>query len=130
MKLSLDVDLLPKTHAAGGEADIVYEYEETKFYPAHSLLLEATLADKTNQKRMEMEHRFTSSWQSYYDTADENNFIDGMKIISLEIEDLKKIIENKIGYDKLYKIFETAFNSELAPREWRNICIVQKLLNF
>lgn len=26
MKLSLDADLLPKTHAAGGEADIVYEY--------------------------------------------------------------------------------------------------------
>jgi hypothetical protein len=26
MKLSLDADLLPKTHAAGGGADIVYEY--------------------------------------------------------------------------------------------------------
>ena len=55
MKLSLDSDLLPKTHAAGGEADIVYEYDETEFYPKHSLLLEATLADKTNQRRMEME---------------------------------------------------------------------------
>jgi len=55
MKLSLDVDLLPKTHAAGGEADIVYEYEKTAIYPAHSLLLEATLADRTNQRRMEME---------------------------------------------------------------------------
>ena len=55
MKLSLDADLLPKTHAAGGEADIVYEYEKTKHYPKHSLLLEATLADSTNQRRMEME---------------------------------------------------------------------------
>ncbi len=55
MKLSLDADLLPKTHAAGGEADIVYEYQETEYYPAHSLLIEATLADSTNQRRMEME---------------------------------------------------------------------------
>ena len=55
MKLSLDANLLPITHAAGGEADIVYEYGETKDYPAHTLLLEATLADSTNQRRMEME---------------------------------------------------------------------------
>lgn len=55
MKLSLDADLLPKTHAAGGEADIVYEYAQTESYPEHTLLLEATLADRTNQRRMEME---------------------------------------------------------------------------
>jgi hypothetical protein len=55
MKLSLDADLLPKTHAAGGEADIVYEYQECASYPKHTLLLEATLADNTNQRRMEME---------------------------------------------------------------------------
>lgn len=55
MKLSLDADLLPKTHAAGGEADIVYEYPATEVYPEHTLLLEATLADSTNQRRMEME---------------------------------------------------------------------------
>ena len=55
MKLSLDADLLPKTHAAGGEADIVYKYEATDCYPEHTLLLEATLADSTNQRRMEME---------------------------------------------------------------------------
>lgn len=55
LKLSLDANLLPITHAAGGEADIVYEYKETTDYPEHSLLLEATLADSTNQRRMEME---------------------------------------------------------------------------
>lgn len=55
MKLSLDADLLPKTHAAGGEADIVYEYAESDAYPEHSLLIEATLADGANQRRMEME---------------------------------------------------------------------------
>lgn len=160
MKLSLDVDLLPKTHAAGGEADIVYEYEETSEYPAHSLLLEATLADKTNQRRMEMEPvsrhlgnhilrtRNLNSYcvfatndlninvvsdfrgrknQRYYDTSDNNNFIDGMKIIPLQIDDLTNIIEKHIGYEKLYQIFEAAFKSELAPREWRDTCIVQQL---
>lgn len=55
MKLSLDADLLPRTHAAGGGADIVYEYPETAEYPEHCLLLEATLADGVNQRRMEME---------------------------------------------------------------------------
>lgn len=55
MNLSLETDLLPKTHAAGGDADIVYEYEATDCYPAHTLLLEATLSDGTNQRRMEME---------------------------------------------------------------------------
>lgn len=55
MKLSLDADLLPVSHANGGEADIVYEYPETDTYPEHCLLLEATLADGANQRRMEME---------------------------------------------------------------------------
>lgn len=160
MKLSLDIDLLPKTHAAGGEADIVYEYEENPAYPTHSLLLEATLTDRTNQRRMEMEpvsrHLgnhilktknyysyciFTTNElninvvsdfrgrknQRYYDTTDDNNFIDGMKIIPLQIDDLKNILEKKIWYEKLYQIFDVAFHSELAPREWRETCIVNKL---
>ena len=55
MNLSLSADLLPKTHATGGNADIVYQYEATKSYPKHSLLIEATLADGSNQRRMEME---------------------------------------------------------------------------
>lgn len=55
MNLSLEADLLPKTHAGGGEADIVWQYPETASYPKHTLLIEATLADGTNQRRMEME---------------------------------------------------------------------------
>lgn len=55
MKLSLEANLLPKTHATGGYADIIYEYDECSSYPKHSLLLEATLADNSNQRRMEME---------------------------------------------------------------------------
>ena len=55
MNLSLDADLLPVTHATGGHEDITYKYEATEDYPAHTLLLEATLASSTNQRRMEME---------------------------------------------------------------------------
>lgn len=55
MNLSLEADLLPRTHAGGGEADIVWKYEGTDVYPKHVLLIEATLADGSNQRRMEME---------------------------------------------------------------------------
>ena len=55
MNLSLEADLLPKTHASGGEADIVYYYPKTKDYPEHYLLLEATLSESSKQRRMEME---------------------------------------------------------------------------
>lgn len=55
MNLSLDADLLPITHAAGGHEDITYKYEATNDYPAHTLLIEATLANCTNQRRMELE---------------------------------------------------------------------------
>lgn len=55
MQLSLEANLLPKTHAAGGYADIIYEYEACQEFPKHSLLIEATLTDGANQRRMEME---------------------------------------------------------------------------
>lgn len=55
MKLSLDANLLPRSHAGGGEADIVYEYDKTRHYPKHTLLLEATLSNRAGQRQMELE---------------------------------------------------------------------------
>lgn len=55
MNLSLDSNLLPRTHAGGGESDIVYKYDETPNYPKHTLLIECTLMDGTTQRRGEME---------------------------------------------------------------------------
>lgn len=55
MNLSLDADLLPITHAGGGREDITYHYQATEDYPAHTLLIEVTLANGTAQRRMEME---------------------------------------------------------------------------
>ena len=54
-KLSLDADLLPKTHAAGGMEDITYRYNASPSYPEHTLLIEATLAEANAPRRMEME---------------------------------------------------------------------------
>lgn len=156
MKLSLDADLLPKTHAAGGEADIVYEYNQTEYYPEHALLLEATLADNSNQRRMEMEPvsrhlgqhllrtgnmssycvfatgtlniNVISDFRSrksmpYYDPQDYSKNVSGMKIIPLQISELKAILKGGRRYKDLYSLFDTAFNSTLPPHEWYSQCI-------
>ena len=162
MKLSLDADLLPKTHAAGGEADIVYEYERTSNYPEHSLLLEATLADPSNQRRMEMEpvsrhlgeHLLeTGNFNSYcvfatnelninvigdfrqrktivyYSNVNEDDVVNGMKIIPLEIRDLKNIIRTGKKYDSLYSLFDQAYKDTIHThaRNWHTEMISAKL---
>ena len=151
MKLSLDADLLPKTHAAGGEADIVYEYDKTADYPEHALLLEATLADSSNQRRMEMEpvsrhlgqHLLrTGNLNSYcvfatgtlninviadfrsrksipyYDPQDYSKNVSGMKIIPLQISELKTILQKNLKYKALYTVFETAFQTDEPIPTW------------
>lgn len=154
LKLSLDADLLPVTHAAGGEADIVYEYTAwAPFYPKHNLLLEATLADSTNQRRMEMEPvsrhlgrhllrtrdfntycifvtpyldvNVISDFKNrkhipYYDTQNEDDFIQGMKIIPLDTSDLREIIRKGKKYRELYPMFEEAYqqSDNFHPKKW------------
>lgn len=160
MKLSLDADLLPKTHAAGGEADIVYEYDKTLDYPEHALLLEATLTDSSNQRRMEMEpvsrhlgHHLIRTGNSnsycifatgklninviadfrsrknvpFYDPQDYSRSVSGMKIIPLQISELKAILKGGKRYKDLYSLFELAFASELPPHEWYSQCISEQL---
>lgn len=160
MKLSLDADLLPKSHACGGTADIIYEYEKSNYYPNHSLLIEVTLSDKNNQRRMEMEPvsrhlgdyliktknknsycvfatnylniNVISDFRSrknftYYNTENNDEFIESMKIIPLQSSELKQIISNKITYKQLYEIFEKAFHSTLTPVKWYQETIVEKL---
>lgn len=150
MQLSLEANLLPKTHATGGYADIIYEYEACLSYPKHALLLEATLADGTNQRRMEMEPvsrhlgdyriRFNNPFNyslfvsTYLDknvisdfryrkiipyTRDEET-ITGMKIISMDTESLKKIIENNIKYKYLYEVFDKYHEMPLDTLDWHD----------
>lgn len=49
LNLSLDAKLLPRRFAGGGEADIVFKYA------SYDLLLEATLSNRDNQRKMELE---------------------------------------------------------------------------
>ena len=150
MKLSLEANLLPKTHASGGYADIIYEYEACTSYPKHSLLLEATLADGTNQRRMEMEpvSRHLGDYRIRYNNPfdyslfvstylDKNVISDfryrkiipytrdeetitGMKIISIDTNSLKKIIKNKVKYKYLYEVFNKYYEMPLETEDWHN----------
>ena len=150
MKLSLEANLLPKTHAAGGYADIIYEYEACTFYPRHSLLLEATLADGSNQRRMEMEPvsrhlgdyriRFNNPFDyslfvsTYLDRNVISDFryrkiipyvrdekvIKGMKIVSMDTSSLKKIIEKKIKYKYLYEVFNKYHEMPVETEDWHD----------
>ena len=153
MKLSLEANLLPKTHASGGYADIIYEYEACTSYPKHSLLLEATLADGTNQRRMEMEpvSRHLGDYRIRYNNPfdyslfvstylDKNVISDfryrkiipytrdeetitGMKIISIDTNSLKKIIKNKVKYKYLYEVFNKYHEMPLETEDWHNVMI-------
>lgn len=150
MKLSLEANLLPKTHASGGYADIIYEYEACISYPKHSLLIEATLADGNNQRRMEMEPvsrhlgdyriRFNNPFDyslfvsTYLDKNVISDFryrkiipytrdketISGMKIISMDTDSLKSIIKNKVKYEYLYKVFDKYHEMPLETIDWHD----------
>ena len=161
MKLSLEANLLPKTHATGGYADIIYEYEACQEYPKHTLLIEATLADGINQRRMEMEpvsrhlgdyrirynnpfdySLFISTFlhknvvadfrgrkhMQYYGPNEE--CIDGMKIISLDTEALKKILNNGTNYRYLYGVFDKYYKSDLRLPEWHDNLVKEAMGNY
>ena len=157
MNLSLEADLLPKTHAGGGEADIVWKYDKTDAYPKHTLLIEATLADGSNQRRMEMEpvsrhlgdyclahpkdeaycvfittylnNNVISDFRArkymeYYNNAGE--YIKGMKILPIETKELKTLLKFDVKYPQIYKMFDVAYHSDGAPKEWYEKNIVKE----
>ena len=140
--LSLDSNLLPKSHAVGGEADFVFDYK------THVLMIEVTLTEKTNQRRAEMEsvsrhlgnlllnlkgekqgksfgifiapyldknvlNDFRSRIFCYFEN--EQNHIRGMKILPLNTQDVVKILHSERSYDSLVPHFEALFESQ---NEW------------
>ena len=160
MKLSLDANLLPKTHAAGGTADIVYEYSKSREYPEHKVLLEATLTESTSQRKNEMEpvsrhlmreiqendndstyavfvanilqEEVLSDFRSRkkYQFRGKESVKIGLKIISLSIQDIIKLINVKVQYSKLYEIFEVAYkDTEINDLEWYEKMIKNKVNN-
>ena len=118
-------------------------YEACVSYQRHSLLIETTLADGNNQRRMEMEPVSRHLWDyrirfnnpfdyslfvsTYLDKNVISDFryrkiipytrdeetITGMKIISMATDSLKKIIENKVKYKYLYEVFDKYHEMQL-----------------
>ncbi len=157
MNLSLDADLLPKTHAGGGMADIVYEYKE-KSYPKHNLLIEATLSESTGQRHMEMEPVSRHLGEDISRTNNDNDYalfiapkleerlildfrnmksrfypksngdyISGLKIIPIDTEILKKFILKQKKYNELYSLFDNAYKSEIPDPKWFKKEILEKV---
>ena len=158
MNLSLDADLLPKTHAGGGMADIVYRYEEDS-YPKHDLLIEATLSESTGQRVMEMEPvsrhlgeniKLTKnekdyailvapelderivldfrSMKNWYYPKGNDEYINGLKIIPISIDILKKIIIENKDYNYIYDWFDRAYESTIPDPIWYQKEILEKWL--
>lgn len=153
--LSLDSNLLPKSHAVGGNADFVYIYDN------HHLMIEVTLTENTNQRRAEMEsvsrhlgnlllgldsqtqsqsygifitpyldknvlNDFRSRLNCYFEN--ENAHITGMKILPLSTKDLIKILESKLTYNELLPRFQKLLaNNESWGSKWYQIHIQETL---
>lgn len=158
MRLKLDGNLLPVSHATGGAADIIWEYEKKDKYSQHDLLIEVTLLKASAQKHNEGEpvtrhlgeHMLDTRKEAYcvfvapelfrntisyfincktykYYAAEFKDVVDGMKIISLDIDDVCCILEKKVGYSELYDIFDNAYKCTVDIPEWHTICIKEKI---
>ena len=154
--------MLPRTHAGGGESDIVYKYLATKNYPSHDLLIECTLSQSTGQRHMEMEpvsrHLATymikenkNAYCSFVSNElhpmvisdfrgrkampfylTDNEYVESMKILMLDTEDLRNILQKDLRYSDIYKIFDEAFcdTSLDAPPQWYKLMIKEKIANY
>ncbi|MCT0497475.1 AlwI family type II restriction endonuclease [Lactococcus cremoris] len=157
MNLALDGDLLPKTHASGGQADLLFKYRNYPQVPNHDFILEVTLNKDTNQRRAEMEpvsrhlgvykiqnpnvevycsylaHRLDKNTIIHFRQQKitpyyyQEQWAENNMIIPLEIDNVIYAIRNKIDYSNLYKIFKKAYESEAPLKEWWNSEIASQL---
>ena len=137
MNLSLDAKLLPRRFAGGGQADIVYKYDD------HDVLLEVTLSNKDNQRKMELEpvSRHLGKYLlengdshyavfiapyldpnvlvglrsysklNYYNVSDTDKYVENLKIIPLDIDNIVCIMENNVKYKDLYLAINELYSS-------------------
>lgn len=146
--LSLDNDMLPKSHAAGGSADFEYDYND------HNLMIEVTLTDSTNQRRAEMESVSRHLGNMLLNTLDTNKrdnsyaifiaphldrnvlndfrsrrimpwenskgqYIEGMSILPFTTEDIIEILYSNENYRVLKEEFKRMINcSENRGSQW------------
>ena len=132
----LDANLLPKTHTAGGQADIVIRCKGKDY------LIEATLSDNDGQRKMEAEpvprhlakhilevnpnslalfvagqldpnnlvvlrnYKFSSWYNS------DGNSLETMSILPLSVSNMIYLLKKENDFNKLENKFETVLNSE------------------
>ena len=148
LKLSLDGDGFPLSHAPGGDGDIIAEYSD------FDVMIEATLMDRNTQKRGELEpvirhttnltiknmegnkktytffvaneldmnviniFRATSQIQ-LQSTQNREKYTNGIKIYSLTIDKIIYLLENNINYKYfLNRIFENYSKIEFIGNNW------------
>jgi len=136
--LSLDSNMLPKSHAVGGSSDFQINYND------HILMIEVTLTDNTNQRRAEMEsvsrhlgnillsiednEKRKSSYGIFIAPHLDNNVLNdfrtkqvtywenktshikGMNILPLDTDDLVDILKSTRTYSDLKNSFYELFN--------------------
>ena len=137
--LSLDTNMLPKSHAVGGSSDFEIEYDD------HTLMIEVTLTESTNQRRAEMEsvsrhlgnillkldaikqeksygifiaphlnknvlNDFRTRQVSYWE--DRDSHIKGMNILPLDTDDVVNILNSNKSYSELRPQFNEIIEKE------------------
>ena len=148
LKLSLDGDGFPLSHAPGGDGDIIAEYSD------FDVMIEATLMDRNTQKRGELEPviRHTTNLtiknmeenkETYtffvaneldmnvinifratsqirlQSTQDREKYTNGIKIYSLTIGKIVYLLENNINYKYfLNRVFENYSKIEFIGNNW------------
>lgn len=156
MNLTLDANFMPKTHAPGGEADLVFKYPTTNSYPKHDMLLEATLSESTGQRQMEWEPVARHLENHIGRTLNKNDYVlfvasqldertlktfrvmknypievkneeIGLKIIPIDVDALKLIVEKNRKYSDLYLIFDESYVNSKVGIDWYNEVLVKKL---
>lgn len=132
----LDANLLPKTHTAGGQADIIVRCKDKDY------LIEATLSDNDGQRKMEAEpvprhlakhilevnpnslalfvagqldpnnlvvlrnYKFSSWYNS------DGKSVETMSILPLSVSNMIYLLKKENDFNKLENKFETVLNSE------------------
>jgi len=148
LKLSLDGDGFPLSHAPGGDGDIIAEYSD------FDVMIEATLMDRNTQKRGELEPVIRHTTNLTIKNMEENKetytffvaneldmnvinifratsqirlqstqkrekYTNGIKIYSLTIDKIVYLLENNINYKYfLNRVFENYSKIEFIGNNW------------
>ena len=65
----------------------------------------------------------------YYNMSG-TEYISGMKILPIQTSELKTLIKFDVKYPQIYKMLDTAYNREGAPKEWYENNIVRETVRY